>query len=59
MAKIDGMISVPLKEESNYNQGKTGCKSETKMGPAVGHVQQGNPTKGGGINRSTMGKPQK
>lgn len=52
MAKIDGNVAVPLKEETNYNQGKDGSATPTTMGPAVGHVS-GNPTSGGGINRST------
>jgi len=52
MAKIPAPYGVPLKEDTNYNQGKSGAGTPITMGPAVGRTS-GNATSSGGINRGT------
>jgi len=54
MAKVPAPFGVPFSEDNNYTQGKSGADTPKTMGPAVGNVQQGNPTKSGGINRGTQ-----
>lgn len=43
------------KESNNHKQGRSGAKVGMKRGPAAGSSGSPNPTKGGGINRSTNG----
>ena len=45
-----------FKEINNYKQGKTGAGTKKMGGPAKGKRGIVNPTKGGGIYRSTKGK---
>lgn len=46
---------VPVKEQNNHKQGKSGAKVPMKPGPAAGKKGVVNPTKGGGIYRPTKG----
>lgn len=43
-----------IKETNNYSGGRSGSKVPVKSGPVEGGIKH-NPTKGGGINRSTKG----
>lgn len=47
-----------MMEHNNHKSGRSGGKVKQFMGPAVGKAKDGNPTKGGGINRSTQGTRQ-
>lgn len=49
-----GGHGVPLKEQNNYKEGRSGGQVPITKGPAVGHTS-GNETKGGGINRAAQG----
>lgn len=49
--------SISSSEKNNYKQGRSGSKCKINMGPAAG-AKRGNPTSGGGINRSTRGTSQ-
>lgn len=46
---------VPMKEQNNFKQGKSGAKVPTMPGPAKGKKGVVNPTKSGGIYRPTRG----
>lgn len=52
-----GDRQVRMDETNNYKQGRSGSKCKILMGPAAGK-KPGNPTSGGGINRSTKGTAQ-
>jgi hypothetical protein len=45
---------IPLKEDNNYKQGKTGAETMKKMGPSSGKAK-GNAGTGGGIVSPTKG----
>jgi hypothetical protein len=47
---------VPVHEQNNFPQGRSGAETKKKPGPAVGAVSNPNPTNSGGINRATSGK---
>lgn len=47
-----------IMEKNNHKMGRSGSETKKMMGPAVGNTKQGNPTMGGGINRSTKGTRQ-
>lgn len=46
---------VSYSETNNHKQGRSGSKVPMKPGPAKGRRGKVNPTKSGGIHRSTKG----
>lgn len=52
-----GERSAGIKETTNQKEGRSGGKCMIKPGPAAS-PKSGNPTSGGGINRSTKGTSQ-
>lgn len=52
-----GDRQVRMDETNNFKQGRSDSKCKVLMGPAAGK-KPGNPTSGGGINRSTKGTAQ-